>query len=100
MVGGRVNFWGPIASEGIGYFRIYIENTNSDVYCDIIDNYLISTVQLYQTENDFVYQHDNARYHVSRQFQTKLHELDVKLLEWPAKSPDLNSHRAFMVYYL
>ena len=35
-------------------------------------------------------QHDNARYHVSRQVQTKLHELGVKLLEWSAKSPDLN----------
>ena len=41
-------------------------------------------------ENDFLYQHDNARYHVSRQVQTKLHELGVKLLEWLAKSPNLN----------
>ena len=41
-------------------------------------------------ENYFLYQYDNVRYHVSRQVQTKLHELDVKLLKWPAKSPDLN----------
>ena len=88
--GGRINFWGAIASEETGCFRIYSEYTNSDVYCDIFDNYLIPTVQLYQMENYFIYQHDNARYHVSRQAQTKLHELDVKLLEWPAKSPDLN----------
>ena len=64
-----------------GHFRIYGENTNSDVYCDILDNYLIPTVQLYQMENDFIYQHDNIRCHVSRQAQTKLHELGVKLLE-------------------
>ncbi|CAF1125075.1 unnamed protein product [Rotaria magnacalcarata] len=50
--------------------------------------YVIPTVHLYQTENDLFYQHDNARYHVSRQVQTKLHELGVKLLEWPAKSSD------------
>ena len=41
-------------------------------------------------ENDFLYHHDNARYHVSQQVQTKLHELGVYLLEWPAKSLDLN----------
>ena len=41
-------------------------------------------------ENVFLYQHDNIRYHVSQQVQTKLHELDVKLLEWSVKSLDLN----------
>ena len=41
-------------------------------------------------ENDFLYQHDNAKYHVSQQVQTKLHELGVKILKWAAKSPDLN----------
>ena len=41
-------------------------------------------------ENDFLYQHDYARYHVSQQVQKKLHELGAKLLEQPAKSPDLN----------
>ena len=88
--GGPVNFWGAVASERTGRFRIYSENTNSDVYCDILDNYLIPTVQLYQMENDFIYQHDNARYLVSRQVQTKFHGLGVKLSEWPAKIPYLN----------
>ena len=41
-------------------------------------------------ENDFLYHHDNARYHVLQQVQKKPHELDVKLLKWSAKSPDLN----------
>ena len=52
--GGRVKFLGAVASEGTGCFRIYSENTNSNIYCDILDNYLIPTVQLYQMENDFV----------------------------------------------
>jgi len=79
--GGRVNFYGTITSEGTGCFRIYNESTNSDVYCDILDNYLIPTVQLYQMENNYLYQHDNSRFHVSRQTQTKLHELVVKVLD-------------------
>ena len=52
--GGRVNFWGEVTSEGTGCFRIYSENTDSDVYCGILNNYLIPTVQLYQMENDFL----------------------------------------------
>ncbi|CAF1440010.1 unnamed protein product, partial [Rotaria sordida] len=88
--GGRVNFWGAITAEGTGCFRIYTENTNSDVYCGILENYLIPTMQLYQMENNYIYQDDNFRYHVSRQTQTKLRELGVQSLEWPAKSPDLN----------
>ncbi|CAF4059967.1 unnamed protein product [Rotaria sordida] len=88
--GGRVNFYGTITSDGTGCFRIYNENTNSDVYCDILDNYLIPIVQLYQMENNYFYQHDNSKYHLSKQTQMKFHELGVKVLKWPSKSPDLN----------
>ena len=79
--GDCVNFWGAFSSEGTDWFRIYSENTNIDIYCDILDNYLILTVPLYQMENDFFHQHDNAKYHVSQQVQTKLHKLRVKLME-------------------
>ncbi|CAF1648165.1 unnamed protein product, partial [Adineta ricciae] len=70
--GGRAGFWGVITWKGAGCFRIYTENTNSEVYCNILDNYLVPTVQMYGFENDFMLQHDNA------------------VLQWPAKSPDLN----------
>lgn len=88
--GGRVGFWGTISSQGTGCFRVYGENTNSDVYCNILDDYLVPTVQLYGLEGKFMFQHDNARYHTSKQTIEKLHELNVKVLKWPAKSSDLN----------
>ena len=53
-------------------------------------NFPNNLIQLYQMKNDLIYQYDNARYRVSQQVQTKLHGLGVKLLEWPAKSLDLN----------
>lgn len=62
---GRVSFWGAITSQEAGYFRI-------------------------STENNYIYQHDNARYYVLRQTQTKLRKFVVHPLKWPAKSPDLN----------
>ncbi|CAF1538865.1 unnamed protein product, partial [Adineta ricciae] len=88
--GGRAGFWGVITWKGAGCFRIYTENTNSEVYCNILDNYLVPTVQMYGFENDFMLQHDNAGYHTSNKTQEKLQELNVKVLQWPAKSPDLN----------
>ena len=60
--------------QGTGCFRVYSENTNSDVYCDILDNYLVPTVQLYGLEDEFMFQHDNARYHISKQTHRKLQE--------------------------
>ena len=43
---GCVNSWSAVTSEGTDCFRIYSENTNSDVYCNILGNYLIPAVQL------------------------------------------------------
>ena len=76
--------------QGTGCFRVYSENTNSDVYYDIFDNYLVPTVQLYGLEDEFMFQHDNARYHTTKQAHRKLQELNVKVLKWSAKSSDLN----------
>ena len=88
--GGRVSFWGVITWQGIGCCRIYNENTNSNVYCDILENYLVPTAQMYGLESNYLFQHDNARYHTSKQTQEKLKEINVKILPWPAKSPDIN----------
>ena len=76
--------------QGTSCFRVCSENTNSDAYCDILDNYLVPTVQLYGLEDEFMFQHDNARYHTSKQTHRKLQELKLKVLKWSSKSPDLN----------
>jgi transposase len=36
------------------------------------------------------FQQDNASCHVSRQSKSFFHEKEVKILDWPANSPDLN----------
>ena len=87
----RVNFWSAVTSKGSGCLRMYNENTNSNVFCDIIDNYLIATVQLCGMEDNYLLQHDNARYYVPKQTQVKLREVNAHVLDWPAKSPDLKT---------
>jgi hypothetical protein len=39
---------------------------------------------------DFLYQQGNASIHVSRETRQLLAEQNVSLMEWPARSPDLN----------
>ncbi|CAF0880969.1 unnamed protein product [Rotaria sordida] len=90
MGGERLGFWGVITWQGTECFRIYTENTNSNVYWDILDNYLVPTVHMYGMEDNFIFQYDNARFHTSKQTQEKLHEIGAKILKWPVKSPDLN----------
>ncbi|CAF3110871.1 unnamed protein product [Rotaria sp. Silwood2] len=86
----RVGFWGVITWNGTGCCKIYSGNINSDVYCDILDNYLVPTVQLYRMEHNFIFQYGNASFHRSKQTQAKLQELRAKVLKWPTKSSDLN----------
>jgi hypothetical protein len=39
---------------------------------------------------NFVYMHDNARPHTARIVQEYLRETETPVMEWPARSPDLN----------
>ncbi|CAF3421956.1 unnamed protein product, partial [Rotaria sp. Silwood2] len=68
--GGRVGFWSVITWQGTGCFRVYSENTNSDVYCDI---WITIWFQHYSY----------------MAWKTTLCSNTI-VLKWPAKSPDLN----------
>ena len=41
-------------------------------------------------EDDIIFQQDNGPKHNSRRAQKWFEEQDIKLLDWPAQSPDLN----------
>ena len=40
--------------------------------------------------NDFIFQQDNAPSHTSKLLKNFFQENDIKLLPWPANSPDIN----------
>jgi hypothetical protein len=55
---------------------------------DILDPIVLPFLQ--QRNFDHAFQHDNARCHVARVFQDFLNQNHIRVLPWPALSPDLS----------
>lgn len=44
----------------------------------------------YYYGTEFVYQQDNASIHTSKESRAFLDEMETTVIDWPARSPDLN----------
>ena len=52
----------------------------------------MQTLEYYEMEKDAtIFQQDNGPKHTSRKAKKCLQELDMRVLQWPPQSPDLNS---------
>lgn len=91
--GGSVMVWGCFSGSGLGELALLTGKQTAQNYCTTISNYLVPfMVQHYgdNTEEWAQFQQDNAPIHkamVTKQFL--LHE-KIKVMDWPAYSPDLN----------
>ena len=66
-----------------------IGKQKSSNYIAIIRNKVLPIIRL-NVKDDFVFQQDNSPIHVSRETLNFFKEANVKLLDWPPYSPDLN----------
>jgi hypothetical protein len=58
-------------------------------YINVLEDYLLPfSDEVYG--DDFFFQQDNASIHVSRETRAWFQNLGLSVLEWPARSPDLN----------
>ncbi|KAK2581558.1 hypothetical protein KPH14_005209 [Odynerus spinipes] len=62
---------------------------NSEKYIDLLEDCLIPFIEDNHEEN-VVYQQDNAAIHTSKKSREWFRQKDLPLLNWPARSPDLN----------
>ncbi len=89
--GGSVGIWGCIGFKGIGSVKINDGRMNQYVYRDILDECLIPTIHnFFGDSSSFYFQHDNAPCHTAHSIRTYLEQSNIRVLEWPARSPDLN----------
>ena len=84
--------WGCVSSQGVGSlcFLSPKMTVNTEVYIDLLDAYLLPSVDKLFADDDFVFQHDLAPAHCSYKTAKYLKEKRIDVLEWPCNSPDLN----------
>ena len=85
---GSVMVCAGICHDGHTRLKIVQGTLNAGKYrCDILDPIVLSF--LLQRNFDHIFQHDNARCHVASVCQDFLNQNHIRVLPWPALSPDL-----------
>lgn len=88
--GGSILVWGCFAWSGVGNLVPINGIMTADVYIDIINENLEESLLKVGLENDFIFQQDNDPKHTARKSLAFFRSSRIKLLDWPAQSPDLN----------
>ena len=87
--GGSVMVWAVICHDGRTQFKIVQETLNAVKYRDdILDPIVLPFLQ--QRNFDHLFQHDNARCHVTRVCQDFRNQNHIRVLPCSALSPDLS----------
>jgi hypothetical protein len=84
--------WACMASKGAGRMKIMKGNVTARVYIDevLASKVKQSAVDIFGDRSDFIFQQDGASCHTAKICQAWFQDNNVKLLDWPGNSPDLN----------
>lgn len=85
--GGSIHVWGAFWKGGRSELQILDGNVNSEFYCRTILKFLESNNNL---PDKWIFQQDNAPAHKSCKVKRFFENHEIKVLPWPARSPDLN----------
>jgi len=81
----KVHIWGCITLGGFEKYSIFTENQDADKYEEILFEHLLPIY----TDN-FIFQQDNSPVHTSIKIKHFFKKFNIKIIKFPAKSPDLN----------
>jgi len=84
--GGSVHVWGAIWIGGRSDLVRLQGSVNALTYCDVLHSFFATAVLPAHSW----FQHDNAPAHRSWMTSQLLEDMNVRVLPWPARSPDLN----------
>ena len=88
---GKLSIWGSILDHEPAQARIFDENMDGQTYCDALNHELKRSIAKLPDRGKIIYQQDLAPWHTSKMVKTKMKKMKLKVLEWPAKSSDLNT---------
>ncbi|KAK7877779.1 hypothetical protein WMY93_031539 [Mugilogobius chulae] len=85
-----VMVWGCMSARGVGKLCFLKKTVNAAVYQDVLETFLIPTVEEQFGEEDFIFQQDLAPAHAAKSTKDWFTRKQLEVLAWPANSPDLN----------
>lgn len=88
--GGKLGIWGGISSFGTTSAKIYSENMNGGLYCDVLQHELKQSIAKIPHKTKIIFQQDLVPWHTSAIVQDKIRKMKLNVLNWAPKSPDLN----------
>lgn len=94
MGGGSLMVWGAISKKGKTRLCFTDTKIDSAAHCEILSDHLLPFChEHYLLEDgriDAEFQQDGAKIHTSRYTREWLEEYKLEVMDWPARSPDLN----------
>ncbi|KAG3108305.1 hypothetical protein PI124_g12577 [Phytophthora idaei] len=87
--GGSVMVWGSFSAAGRSKLAVLEGRQASEHYIRTVSEYMLPFAHLHYGL-DYIYQQDNASIHRSHLTKDFFEEEDITMLNWPARSPDLN----------
>ena len=87
--GRKIGAWAAINTKGKTSIFLYEANMNSQNYLEILNQSVDEMKEIIESDNIYL-QMDNAKYHWTTDAFQFYYEKNVKLIDWPPYSPDLN----------
>ena len=87
--GGSIMVWLMCIPNGLISYKIVGDHFKSGNYIDLLKKSAVPIMKLNLAE-DFHFQQDNSPVHTAALTKKFMKEANINVIEWPAKSPDLN----------
>jgi transposase len=87
--GGNVMVWGCFSSSGVGPLHRVVGTMDQVVYKDIVEGIMLPYAKQ-KMGRGWIFQQDNDPKHTAGSVAKAMAKKKIRLLEWPAQSPDLN----------
>lgn len=87
---GSIGIWACMSASGVHCFKLFNGRLNAVHYREILENFLMPTIDASEDKEHLIFQQDNAPCHTAHIIRDFFADNNIKTLTWPPNSPDLN----------